>query len=406
MSEQRVRGGQLAFGATMVFAMAIAAYTNSLLAMLGPLMIDDLGISLTEFGVLSAVIFIVGGLGAPLVGPLVDTLGGRRMLTVLFLAGALAWLLMSWAPTYAFLLAGAVFAGFARGVSNPIGNKLVATHAVPEQQGLIMGISKSGAQVGAFAIGVLVPPLALTIGWRGVLLASVLLAAVGLIATFAVIPPDGTRAQLRARMGTASMSGNRRLVTWLGLNAALIGMGSSPVIAYVPLFAVEALGMTVAAAGAVVSSMAACGIAGRIMWGRWADRFPTPQWALVALGLLGAGSMLAMVLAPIVSPGLLWVGAIGYATTVGAWITVGMLTIIREAPLAVAGRVSGLVLACFYVGLSVGPVAFGAVVDLTGSYSLAWTMGVVAYIGSALVALWWGRIRGVNQLSAADVTPG
>ena len=405
MSERRVRGGQLAFGATMVFSMAVAAYTNSLLAMLGPLMIDDLGISLTEFGVLSAVIFIVGGLGAPLVGPLVDTFGGRRMLTLLFIAGAIAWLLMGWAPTYAFLLAGAVFAGFARGVSNPIGNQLVATHAAPQQQGLIMGISKSGAQVGAFAIGVLVPPLALAIGWRGVLLASVLLAVVGLITTFAVIPPDGTRAQLRARMGTASISGSRPLVVWLGLNAALIGMGSSPVIAYVPLFAVDALDMTVATAGAVVSTMAACGIAGRILWGRWVDGFATRQRALVALGLLGSGSMVAMALAPIVAPWLLWVGAVGYATTVGSWITVGMLTIIREAPLAVAGRVSGLVLACFYVGLSLGPVAFGAIVDMTASYSLAWTTGAVAYIGSALVALWWGRILRGDQPSPAAATP-
>lgn len=406
MGEQQARGGQLAFGATMVYAMAVAAYTSFLLGMLGPLMIADLGISRTEFGLLSTMIFVVGGLGAPLVGPLVDSLGGRRMLLLLFLAGAMAWTLMGWAPTYVLLLVGAVFAGFVRGVSNPIGNKLVATHAVPQRQGLIMGISKSGAQVGAFAIGVLVPPLAVAIGWRGVLLSSVLLSVVGLLATLAVIPPDGSRAQLRARAGSSSIAGNRQLVIWLGLNAGLIGMGGGPVNAYVPLFAVEALGMTVASAGAVVSTMAAFGIAGRILWGRLVDSFPTPQVALVTLGVLGSLSMVAMVAAPAVSPVLLWVGAVGFVTTTGSWITVGMLTIIREAPLAVAGRVSGLVLACFYGGLAFGPVAFGAVVDLTGSYPLAWSMGAVAYLGSALAAWWWGRIRRAQQPVQAPVGPG
>jgi predicted MFS family arabinose efflux permease len=388
------RGRTVAFGSTMVYVMAISAYTNFLLGMLGPLMIGDLGISRTQFGLLNTVIYVIGGLGAPLLGPLVDSLGGRRVLVLLFLAGGTSWFLMGWAPSFGLLVLGAAFAGFVRGSSNLVGNKLVATHATPQQQGLIMGISKSGAQVGAFAIGVLVPPLALAYGWRGVMYGSVALAVVGLVAAFVVIPPDGSRQELKERHGTGSIAGNRTLVIWLGINAGLIGMGSGPVSAYIPLFAVEDLGMTVGMAGAVVSAMAAFGIAARILWGKATDLFRTPQHALMALGSIGVVSMVMLALAPGTHWVLLWLGAIGFTISAGCWITVGMLTIIREAPIAVAGRVSGLILACFYGGLSFGPIAFGAVVDATGSYPLAWSMSALAYVGAVVVALRWVISRG------------
>lgn len=81
-------GRRMAFGVTLVYAMAISAYTQFLLGVLGPLLTEDLGLSRTQLGSLTTAIFVLGGLGAPLVGPLVDHLGGRRVLVLIFLTGA------------------------------------------------------------------------------------------------------------------------------------------------------------------------------------------------------------------------------------------------------------------------------------------------------------------------------
>lgn len=379
-------GRKVAFGATLVFAMAVSAYTQFLLGVLGPLIIDDLDLTRTQFGALTTAIFVIGGLGAPLLGPVVDALGGRRVLVVLFLAGGVSWTTMGLAPTFGILLVGACVAGFVRGASNPVGNQLIATHAPRQHQGLMTGISKSGTQVGGFAAGVLLPPAAAAFGWRGATLGSTGLAVLGLLVTFLVIPGDGSREELRARRRGSSTAQSRHLVRWLGGNAALVGFGLGSVTAYLPLFAVERLGMSVAGAGAVVSTMALTGIVGRIAWGRQTDRFRSPQVALVILCLLGAVSLLLLTLATAGGQILVWIGAVGFSVSTGSWIAVGMTTVIRQVPVALAGRVSGVVLGCFYGGTAFSPITFGALVDLTGSYVPAWGMSVGAFSAAAAIA--------------------
>ncbi len=398
-------GRKLVFGATLVFAMAVSAYTQFLLGILGPLMIDDLGLTRAQFGALTTAIFVIGGLGAPLLGPLVDALGGRRVLVALFIAGGTSWLIMGSAPTFTVLLVGACFAGFVRGASNPVGNQLVATHAPAEHQGLIMGISKSGAQMGAFAAGVALPPIAAAIGWRGATLASGGLAVVGLIVTFLVIPPDGSREEIKARRQATSDARAGGLLWWLGPNAALVGFGVGSVNAYLPLFAVERLEMSVAAAGAVVSVMALTGIAGRIFWGHQTERFRSPQVALVTLCLLGALSLLMLTLASAGGQALVWVGALGFSVSTGSWIAVGMVTVIRQVPATLAGRASGVVLGCFYGGFAFSPITFGALVDRTGSYVPAWGMSVVAFSAAATVALVSHRRRPRDHEPALEDSP-
>ena len=49
-----------------------------------------------------------------------------------------------------------------------------------------------------------------------------------------------------------------------------------------------------------------------------------------------------------------------------AWNAVGMLAVIREAAAERAGAASGIVVFGFLGGLTVGPWAFGALVDLSG----------------------------------------
>jgi cyanate permease len=105
-------------------------------------------------------------------------------------------------------------------------------------------------------------------------------------------------------------------------------------------------------------------------------------------------------------PLLLWAGAIGWTATGGSWITIGMLAIIREVPLEVAGRVSGVVLSAFYVGLGLGPITFGFIVDVTDSYAVAWGTGAISYFLAAIVVLRWTKSlqRAAASRSVVDET--
>jgi len=402
------RSGRGAFTGVLVFAMAIGAYTQFLLGMLGPYLMEDLGISRTQFGAIVTTSFLTGSIGAPLMGPVVDFLGGRRVLVLMFLAGAIAWVGISLSPTFGWVLAFAVFGGIVRGISNPVGNKLIASHAPRASQGVIMGISKSGAQVGQFAIGVVVPLTIVALGWRGIMGGSLLLAVVGIAAALIVIPgdprPEWRRAERPVR--EKGLGEARSLVYWLGANALLVGFASGAINSYIPLFAIERLDMTITTAGLVVSSMAISGILGRILWGRQADWFDTTQTPLMVISLLGGVSLTLLTISTAGIPLLLWAGAIGWTATGGSWITIGMLAIIREVPLEVAGRVSGVVLSAFYVGLGLGPITFGFIVDVTDSYAVAWGTGAISYFLAAIVVLRWTKSlqRAAASRSVVDET--
>ncbi len=388
------RGGRAAFGAILVFAMAIGAYTQFLLGMLAPYMIEDLGITRTQFGAVVTTSFLVGSVGAPVLGPLVDRLGGRRVLILMFLSGGIAWVGIGRAPDFTWILAFVVFGGIVRGISNPVGNKLIGTNAPREAQGVIMGISKSGAQVGQFAIGAIVPLIIVALGWRGVMQGSVLLAFAGITAALVIIPPDPPIDRRRRDRGerSAELDGLRPLMVWLSANALLVGFASGAINSYVPLFAIERLDMNITSAGAVVSAMALSGIAGRILWGRQADWFRDAQTPLMVISALGGVTLVLLTLSALLGwQSLLWAGAVGWTATGGSWITIGMLAIIREVPLSIAGRVSGFVLATFYIGLGLAPVTFGWIVDTTDSYAVAWGVGAVSYFAAAGVVWRWRR---------------
>jgi len=86
--------------------------------------------------------------------------------------------------------------------------------------------------------------------------------------------------------------------------------------------------------------------------------------------------------------GLLWAGAALFGATAVAWNALGMLSIVRDVELSVAGRASGRVLLGFYVGFLVGPVSFGSAVDHVG-YGAGWAAVIAAFAVAAALTFAW-----------------
>lgn len=367
--------------------MALAAYTPFALGVLAPFIIDDLALTTTQWGMLTGSIFLVGGLGAPAMGPIVDAVGGRRVFFGMYLLLVVCWLGMAFSPSFAILLVPTLLAGLVRAASNPAGNKLILLHSPPESRGLIMGISKSGAQVGAFLIGVVAPSTALVIGWRGVLLASIALVLVTTVITIAAVPADMSRDELRRASKSVPLP--RALLGWLTPHAAFVGFSIGASHAYIVLYAVDAVGISPAEAGVIAGTMSLISILGRILWGRQADRFRSASMPLVLITLIGVLPILLVTLADSYGAVLLWAGTLLFGATVFCWVPVGMLAIIRESPAEVTGKTSGLILGAFYGGTAISPVVLGVIIDASGSYRPAWMVSVLSMTCAALVAVGW-----------------
>jgi predicted MFS family arabinose efflux permease len=384
-SERVARAG---FGAALLIGMTVSTFMMAALGALGPLIRDDLDISRSALGALTTVMFAIGALLSPVAGRAVDDIGGRRLLVAMFVVAGGCFAAAAATPNYFWLLVVMALMGLPVAAGNPSTNKLLAERIPLGGQGVITGVKQSGVQVGVFLAGAVLPIGAVAFGWRGMILASVVLPIAGLVLTRLFVPADDDR-PARAERPRAGPLGP--IVLPLSAYAFLMGTGVAAFGAYLPLYARESLGMSVSAAGSTVALSGLVGIGARIAWGRAAEHhLSTPA----ALAIIGAGSVLAQAsiwAAESVGTPLLWVGALLIGVSAGSWNAVGMLEIVKGMDASAAGRASGAVLLAFYAGYVTSPIAFGYSVDRTGEYDLGWGAVLAIYCLATLLAAAWAR---------------
>ncbi len=380
------------FAGVLALGMAAASFQQFALGSLAPWIIDDLALSRTGYGFGTGLLFAVAALVAPLVGRLVDRLGGRRTLLLLFLGASLSTGVLAGASSYALLLLATAIGGFSMAAGNPATNHLVVQHVRRGEQGLIMGVKQAGPQMAAMATGFFLPTGALIIGWRPVMGISALLMASGAALTLLLVPKhDGIATDLSIDPSPTEAAAESRTVRWLATYGFLMGAGLAGLFAYLPLYAFERLGYSQDVAGRTLLLLGTAGLLAVIAWGRAAERRATASGPLALLAAGASLSVLLIELASRIIPELIWVGVVGLAITAMPWHVVGMLAIIRAVGRERAGRAAGLVLLPVYVGFMLSPIAIGYSVDRIGTYTVAWAGIALAFAASAVVAATWHR---------------
>ena len=374
---------RLGLGALMVAAMASATALLSSVGVVATFIIDDLGISRGMLGGLIAANAVVAAAVSPRVGWIVDSLGGKRSLLVVFGASAVGFLGVAISPVYLVMVIPVMVTSIGQAATNPATNKLISELAPSGRRGLLTGIKQSGVQMGIFVIGVSLPSLAAAVGWRWAfaVVAIFPLAAIPIAGWF--IPTD-TRV---ARVGSRPSDGAALppAITVLAVYGALLGFGASYTY-LVPLYAEESLGFSPAIGGLAAGLTGLAAVVGRIAWASWSEhhgRFFASLRTIAAIGVLAA---LAYGTAAWVAAPLLWVGVVLTGLSSSSWNSVANLAVMAEAGTDRAGRASGVLMLGFLAGLGVGPPLYGWSVDLTGSYTTMWVVSAVALTGGFVVA--------------------
>ncbi|RMH70048.1 MAG: MFS transporter [Actinomyces sp.] len=353
------------------------------LAVLAADLIDDLGVSRAQIGILGGVNTLIGAVASPAGGRLVDRIGARRGVVWVLAVSAAGLAATAAATTYVTLVLASVLAGLPQAGANAATNKLIGEHVAPGRRGVVTGIKQSGVQIAVFAAGATLPGLARLVGWRPSLaVVAVLVAGWAALAAMRLPPevegtgpapaPDGRRARLDPFVWRLTVYG-----TLMGLAAGATGR-------FLPLFAHEALGYPTTVAGLTVALSGLVAIGARIWWGRAAERGLGSRRALAIMGLLGAAVGGGLVAADVALAALVWPVAVLSAVSLSSWNSVAMLAIITGTAGSDAGRASGVVLAGFLAGLAVGSPVAGWSVDATGTYDTAWVaVAVLAALAAA-----------------------
>ncbi len=371
-------GGTLRLTVLLTTALAAAGFANFVASVMSPFLIDEFGWDRWQVGAQVTAFSLSGAAGSPIMGWYADRIGGRGALLVVWGSVAAGLLLFAAAPGFVPMLGVMMVAGFAASAANPSTNKLIGDHIAPELRSTVVGIKQAGGPVGIAILGFL-PVLAETVGWRTAAALAAILPITGFVATLVLLNPSPGSADVGRSKRTRKRS---MLVRRLAFQGALVGLGGSAVISFVPLYAEEQLAFSASRAGLVATVFGVLAVAGRVLWGWQHHRVGDVTTSLMVVNAASIATPLLLLAADVAGEALLWVGVGLGGLSFMAWNVFAMLAVIDGVAGADAGRASGDVVLGFLVGFTIGPTSFGLLVDATGSYTWGWLAAAGAFVAA------------------------
>lgn len=376
----------------MLLTVLTGAYGMGAFGMLGvspltPSLVDGFGLSRLDVAFIVPAVY-VGGLVFSLPGGhLADRWGVRPTLLGALAVGGAGLLLAALAPRFAFFLLCLVVAGSGWSVVNPVLGKAIVDIFPVRERGIAMGIKQMGLTLGGVLAALVLPPIAAGWGWRAAVAACAAAVTLPVLLAWQPLATLARPTAAKATPAAMSWSWTRRPALLIVFGAGIVlGMVQSAVLAYLPLFSVQALGFSHVGTGALIAASQAGGAVSRLALGAASDRWSSgrrPPW-LVFTSALAAAIFLLYAWVPATAP--VWAGLLAFAAGVGAYGWVGIYFIISAE--AGGGRESGLLsgvsFAAIVIGLLTGAPVFGLVLQAFDSYGAAWT---VFALFAALVAV-------------------
>ena len=160
------RPQRIVLPSTLVVTMVAGVFQLFLFAILASPLIDDVGMSRTELGIVGSINTLVGAITAPYTGRIADRIGPGRSVVACLGISSLGMAALAWAPGLGWIYASAALGGIPQGATNPSTNALISARVTPGRQGTVTGIKQSGVTLGAFLAGVTLPALESALGWR------------------------------------------------------------------------------------------------------------------------------------------------------------------------------------------------------------------------------------------------
>jgi multidrug resistance protein len=366
-----------------LLALTISAYaigtTEFISVGILPTVAGDLGISISAAGLIASVYALGVTFSAPVLTAATGRVERKTLLLGLmglFTAGnALAAL----SPTFEVLLAARVLTAFGHGVFFAVGSTIAAELVAPDRRASAIALMFSGLTV-AIVTGV---PLGTFIGqqfgWRATFWAVAILGVVAMAATAALLPANLPKAQPGSLRDQIRVLGRGRLViaflmTMFGYGGVFVAFTYlSPILQQITGFAETAVGLILVGFGVAIAL-------GNVLGGKVADRRPVR--ALIIMFALQAAVLVAFtftaVSAPLTLITLAVMGVLTFSTVPGLQLYVVELAQAHAPPGAV-DVASALNIAAFNLGIALGALIGGAVVDS------ALGLGATPWVGALLV---------------------
>ncbi|MBI3000793.1 MAG: MFS transporter [Deltaproteobacteria bacterium] len=360
---------------------------------LAPLIQEELQLTRTEVGFLSTIMNGSVVMVAIAAGRAADFLGERLIIAYGSIASGLIIMGMNWVGSFATLLPVLLLSGLATATSTPAGSKAVAGWFPQNERGTAMSLRQMGIPLGGALAAVILPPLALRIGWRLALAVSGLFTiGMGLLALrlYQEPPASSLHKEKAARLGIRELL--RRSDIWAGIIYVFILAGGQwCMLFYLELYLKETLGFPITLAAGMLALGQICGVGGRILWGLVSDRllFGRRRPVLLLVTFLAILTTLGTSQFSLHTPfWLVFLVVALLGMTLLGWNGVYLALLAERVGTHGAGMAIGLSNTGAFLGIVMLPPVFGFVVDRSHSYRQAWFI-LAGLVLIAILALRW-----------------
>jgi MFS family permease len=347
-----------------------------------PLYAHDLGASRFEVGALFSVSTLAAALLSLPSGILVDRFGARALLAGSFLLAGGSQLATAATTSVAPLFIWQVVGGLAAGAQQAALFSAVTESTSGSRLGRALGWLTFSMQTGFF-LGPTIAGLALR--WIDIRTDIAVTTVLLLVAIPGAIAASGTRQHsgqgISLREPLRALVRQRAFVpVTIGLAAATLGWGT--IGAFLPVFGKEALGLPSAQVGYLLAVQAVLNGFSRLPGGRLVDR-ARHRWPIVFVGVM-VWSAACLVLGHLT--GFLWPAIVlAVATPFMATSFIAMGVVFADlSAVSTRGVTMGVYGTILFLGLALGPLIFGPVVQAYG-YAAGFTACAVAASVLALV---------------------
>lgn len=387
------------------------------LAIAGPVMRADLGLSNTDLGILFAAFGVPYALLQPLGGAVGDRLGPRLTLGLCTLIVCVATAWMGAAGSMASLFFARILLGIGEGFGFPTATRVMSTWTPRGRWGFAQGITHTFSRVGNAATALIVAGLIAVFSWRAAFFA-LAIASLSWVAIWLWYFRDDPRRHpamtpnVLAQLA-APAHGTRSQIPWLPLARRI-----APVTAvdfcygwflvvfqtWIPSFFVQNYGLDLGNTALFSSAVLLAGVVGDTVGGVLSDavlhrtgNILLARRGVIMLGFLGACAfMIPVVLtADLVTATICLALAFFFAELIVAPIWAVPMDI---AP-AYAGTASGMMNFGFGLASIVSPIFFGFTIERTHNWTLAFSVSIALLLLGALLA---SRLRPDRPFLAAE----
>ncbi len=371
---------------------------------------EDLGVSRGAFSLVRTGEIIVGAVMAPLVGPIVDRRGGRWLIVAGAVIAAAGYFLLSRVQEFwqFFLLRCTLVVAGDTLMGSVVVMVIIARWFV-RKRGRAIAIANLGTGIAKVSMPLLAAALFVAVGWRqswALFAIFTLLLVVGPALLFIRsspeemgLRPDGEagppendsaaksptiRAAVEADVTWTRREALRTRAFWLlGITFGIANIGIAGLNLHIFSFVTD-LGHPALTAATVMSTVAFTQLASTLLWGFVAERMDIRKAAMAQFLIQAAGIIVALTSARL---DLLYAGFFIYGIGLGGSFVLREVVWANYFGRISLGTVRGMGVFLTNVFAACGAPFFGFLFDLTGGYTLSFTVFVAALLASAFLIM-------------------